>query len=216
MSRRSRTLVVYLVAAVTAALVLPATSAVARSQRSGDEREQHNSIFINKNEHFDPAHGVRSGSGTADDPFVISDWNVSTVEIRDTSKYVRIVDNDINRLVLDWIGGGVDVQRNTIGDLRVNQNRKRTGEATSGLIANNKFGSVGQLRHFDGVFENNQVGTKDTMFDWPGRRTVNFDGFNGAVFRNNVIYGWMEARLHGHHHSSSFEGSDEKIGRAHV
>lgn len=208
MSGRSRTLAVYLIAALVAALVLPATAAAARSPRAEEEREQRNSIFISKNDHFDPAHGVRSGTGTADDPFIFSGWDVGHLEIRDTSKYVRIVDNNIGTLVLDWIGGGIDVQRNTIDDLRVNQNRKRTGEATSGLIANNKFGFVGQLRHFDGVFENNQVGTKDAMLEWPGQRTVNFDGFNGAIFRNNVIYGWMEARLHGHHHSSSFAGSD--------
>ncbi|MGH2755529.1 MAG: hypothetical protein ACRDLB_14015, partial [Actinomycetota bacterium] len=35
-------------------------------------------------------------------------------------------------------------------------------------------------------------------------RAVNFDGFNGARFMKNTIYGYMDATLHGHHHSSGF------------
>jgi type II secretory pathway pseudopilin PulG len=177
---------------------------------ASDTRVSRSNITINANALFDAAHGVRSGSGTADDPYVISGWQVSSITIKDTSAAVLITDNTISStLVLDWIGGGITVVNNDIGDLRVNQNVPRTGEPTTGLIANNTFGVVGQLRHFDGVFEQNVVGTPKSGVDnllgeWMVERAVNFDGFNGAHFRDNIIYGYVEVRLHGHHHSSGF------------
>ncbi|HYO61379.1 MAG TPA: hypothetical protein VEU29_05725 [Actinomycetota bacterium] len=190
-------------------MVFPAAAGAA-ARKSGDRPNQtRDAIFIDELKDFNPANGVRAGSGTASDPFVISDWNVSWVEIKDTDAHVVVKDNVItDSLTLDWIGGGIEVRNNEIGDLRVNQNRKRTGDPTSGVIENNKFGVVGQLRHFDGIFQNNVVGTKDGMgLDLPfitDTRAVNFDGFNGSIFRNNTIYGYMDARLHGHHHSSGF------------
>lgn len=206
MNRQSQRVVVFAVAAVVIAALLPGAHAVAATAEG--ERDSHPSITISNNDQFDPAHGVRAGSGTPEDPFLISGWALPRLEIRDTSMHVVITDNTIDRLVLDWIGAGVSVRGNDVGDLRVNQNRPRTGEATGGTIADNTFGTVGQLRHFDGIFEENTISTRDAMFQFPGTRTVNFDGFNGSIFRNNVIYGWMEARLHGHHHSSSFADDD--------
>jgi hypothetical protein len=130
---------------------------------------------------------------------------VSRLIVKDTGRWVRIVDNTVTtRMVLDWIGEGVEVRRNDVGDLRVNQNVPRTGRATSGVIAENRFDVVGQLRHFDGVFERNVVGSADSLGNAPADRAVNFDGYDGARFRNNTIYGYMDARLHGHHHSSGF------------
>jgi hypothetical protein len=166
-------------------------------------------IFITKDREFNPANGVRSGSGTASDPYVISGWNVSQLYIADTSKAVVIRDNVITgQLVLNWNGPSVTLVHNQIGDLRVNQNVTRTGDPTSGYIGHNVFGLVGQLRHFDGDFEHNVVkGTDDVFaqltapFD---QQAVQFDGFNGSHFRDNEIYGWVEARLHGHHHSSGY------------
>ncbi len=187
-------------------MVFPAVAGAAVA-KSGRQKQARDSIFINEMKDFNPANGVRAGSGTASDPFVISGWNVSWVQIKDTDAHVVITDNVItNSLTLDWIGGGIEVRNNDVGDLRVNQNRTRTGDATSGVIENNTFGVVGQLRHFDGIFQNNVVGTKDGM-NLPfitDTRAVNFDGFNGSIFRNNTIYGYMDARLHGHHHSSGF------------
>ncbi|MDQ3956862.1 MAG: hypothetical protein M3273_00915 [Actinomycetota bacterium] len=195
-----KTNLIAVLAVLVAALVLPASGAAA-----ADERQARNNIFVSQEKDFNPANGVRSGSGTVRDPYVISGWDVSHVEIRDTASHVLIKDNKIDRLVLDWIGDGATVRDNEVGDLRVNQNRKRTGEATSGLIEDNTFGLVGQLRHFDGIFQDNVVGGKDEMIELPfNGRAVNFDGFNGSIFRNNVIYGYMDARLHGHHHSSGF------------
>src|SRR6185503_20212765 len=119
---------------------------------------------------------------------------------------VVIRDNNISgTLVADWIGNRLKVVNNTIGDLRVNQNRERTGDMTSGVISHNTIGVVGQLRHWNGVFSHNVVGTPDQMsLPFSEERAVNFDGFNGAHFVRNTIYGYMDATLHGHHHSSGY------------
>ncbi len=191
-----------------AALLLP--SAASAKASAGDPGSQ-DSIYITKNKEFDPAHGVRSGSGTVADPYVISGLTVSYIYIADTSKHVVIRDNTIaNELTLDWIGGGVEVHDNIIGDLRVNQNVPRTGDMTSGSIHHNTIGQVGQIRHWDGVFANNVVGSKEQMSQWPFTfQAINADGFNGAVFKNNTVYGFWTSTLHGHHHSNSFAASED-------
>lgn len=183
----------------------PAVGAVA-----DDERIERESINIVGDSQFNPANGVRSGSGTKADPFVISNWRVRDISIRDTDAYVLIKNNDVlNQLRLNWNGDRTTVVNNAIGDLRVNQNIKRTGEATGGLIASNTFGIVGQLRHFDGVFEHNLVEGNASLFgEVFSNRAVQFDGFHGSRFRNNTIYGFVDVKLHGHHHGSGFgEGS---------
>jgi hypothetical protein len=173
-------------------------------------KQAHDSVTIGANNEFNPANAVRSGMGTRKDPFLISGWEIDTLQIHDTSKYVVIRDNNITgTLVLDWIGSRVTVKNNTIGDLRVNQNVTRTGDMTNGVIAHNTFGVVGQLRHWDGVFAHNIVGTPDSMMEnipFASNEAVNFDGFNGAHFKNNTIYGFVDATLHGHHHSSAYGG----------
>lgn len=195
-----------LVVAMGAALLLPSVA----SAQAPDDPQQLDAIYITKNKEFDPAHGVRSGSGTMADPYVISGWTLDYLYIADTSKQVVIHDNQItHELVLDWIGGGVEVFDNTIGDLRVNQNVPRKGDMTSGTIRNNTIGRVGQIRHWDGVFANNIVGSKDQMSEWPFTfQAINADGFNGAVFKNNTVYGFWASTLHGHHHSNSFDEAE--------
>ena len=181
---------------------------VAPAGAASEEREQRNDrIRITSDAEFLPGNGVRSGSGTAKDPFVISGWSVPSLEIRDTDMHYVIRDNDIQRLILDWTGDRATVVNNDIGDMRVNQNVKRTGEPTSGLIADNTFGVVGQLRHFDGVFTRNTVGRKGGMRIpfFSNDRAVNFDGFHGSRFFDNILYGYLEVRLHGHHHGSGYE-----------
>ena len=200
-------------------MVFPAAAGAAVDGSGDGPKQTRDSIFIDEMKDFNPANGVRSGSGTASDPFVISNWDVSWIEIKDTDAHVVIHDNVVrDQLTLDWIGGGIEVYDNQVGDLRVNQNRKRTGDPTSGVIENNTFGVVGQLRHFDGIFQNNVVGSKDgATVEIPfftNKRAVNFDGFNGSIFRNNTIYGYMDARLHGHHHSSGFAEESHYHGDA--
>ena len=168
------------------------------------------SVVIEDDSQFTQANGVRHGKGTKKHPYVIEGWELGRLEIHDTNRYVVIRNNIISNLTLDWVGHRVKVVRNRIGDLRVNQNVERTGTATSGVIKNNRFGRVGQLRHWDGLFANNVVGTPPTSesfqldFGQGSPRIANFDGFNGARYRNNTFFGYVEIRLHGHHHSSSF------------
>ena len=181
-----------------------------------DDRQQRDSIFISSDKEFNPSNGVRSGRGTASDPYVISGWQISSIRLKDTSAAVVIRDNVIeDQLVLNWNGGRVKVVDNKVGDLRVNENVRRTGDPTSGLIARNTFGVVGQLRHFDGIFEENTVtgerrGLQIPFFE--DGQSVNFDGFNGSRFRNNKITGFVTMRLHGHHHSSGFSGDSHYHG----
>lgn len=188
--------------AVLVAILVGSAFALVPAWGAGPEKRP--AINIQSNDQFDGDHGVRSGAGSAADPYVISGWQVNNVRIENTDRHVVIRDNVITgQLVLNWIGDRAHVSSNEVGDLRVNQNQRRTGMPTSGTISHNTFRVVGQLRHWDGVFDRNVVGKKDNL----GARAVNFDGFNGASFRDNTIYGYMDARLHGHHHSSDFEGS---------
>lgn len=206
-SQPSRGMVVFTALVSMAALALPPTHATA-----GRGYEERGNILIVRDSDFTAKNGVRSGSGTADDPYVISGWAVSRLEIRDTGAHVVIRDNRVtSQMVLNWIGPRVIVANNVVNDLRVNQNVTRTGAATAGVIHDNRFGIVGQLRHFDGVFANNSVNRADGMLDDVNKtfgglpRAVNFDGWNGALFTNNRIRGgYVEVRLHGHHHGSGF------------
>jgi hypothetical protein len=158
-------------------------------------------IQILKDADFNADHGVSAGKGTKTDPYVISGLELNSLDIENTSKYVDISKNRIvGAVVLDWIGNHAKLHYNTIGQLHVNRNVKRTGPPTSGTIVHNKFGNVTQLRHWDGVFAYNVVGTSNKT----DVQAVNFDGFNGARFYSNKIYGFVDARLHGHHHSSGF------------
>ena len=171
---------------------------------------ENGSVVIGDDSQFTQQNGVRHGKGTKRHPYVIEGWELGRLEIHDTNRYVVIRNNIISSLTLDWVGDRVTVVKNRIGDLRVNQNVERTGAATSGVIRNNRFGNVGQLRHWDGLFENNVVGappTEDSFeidFGQGSNRIANFDGFNGARYRNNTFFGYVELRLHGHHHSSGF------------
>lgn len=200
-------------AALVLAVGLMATY-VAPAQADPNERTERDSIQISGDRQFNPANGVRSGSGTAQDPYVISGWDTPSIEIRDTGAHVLITNNTTDQLVLNWNGPGVTVVDNVVGDLRVNQNVERTGAATGGLIADNQFGIVGQLRHFDGTFENNVVKGDSSAFGSVfSNKSVQFDGFHGSKFRNNTINGWVEVRLHGHHHGSSFDADSHHHGQ---
>ena len=189
------------------------------------------SVVIEDNSQFTEGNGVRHGKGTKKHPYVIEGWDLGRLEIHDTNRYVVIRNNIISSLTLNWVGRRVKVVRNRIGDLRVNQNVERTGTATSGVIKNNRFNSVGQLRHWDGLFANNVVGSRPTdesnafNVGQISGRIANFDGFNGARYRDNTFFGFVEVRLHGHHHSSGFgenshyhgagDGND-KMGLTHM
>ncbi|GAC1411623.1 MAG: hypothetical protein NVSMB57_06620 [Actinomycetota bacterium] len=197
----------------TSALLLLFSTIVLGSLSShAAERRPHNDISIEWDGELDAAHGVVSGAGTRTNPYVISGWNVGTIAIKDTTKAITIKGNTITgTLRLNWIGEHVMVMDNDIADLRVNENTPRWGDPTGGDFENNTFGQVGQLRHFDGMFMHNTVGAPPSGDDplsqrYPDTEAVNFDGFDGAHFAFNTIYGFVEARLHGHHHASKFGG----------
>lgn len=204
---------------VAVACLVAAFGAVTTSVAAADEKLQpHDDIFIRSDNDFHPANGVVDGSGTKRDPYVIAGWQVRRIAIADTASALVIRDNDItSQLILNWNGPNVTVVDNKIRDLRVNQNVRRTGAATSGYIARNEIGLVGQLRHFDGIFEKNIVRPGRNLFDplFGGTEAAQFDGFNGAIFRNNTLYGALDVKLHGHHHGSDFgETSHQHSGDA--
>lgn len=180
------------------------------ARAASETRTPRGDISIEWEGEFNRAHGVRSGKGTVLDPYVISGWALNNLRIKDTESAIKIINNTITgTLTLDWVGPNVVVHDNDVGDLRVNQNNARWGDPTGGHIMHNRFGQVGQLRHYDGMFASNTVGAPQTgMFKpkYPDTRAVNFDGFNGARFSGNTIYGFVEARLHGHHHGSQYGG----------
>src|SRR5918999_1886721 len=154
--------VMCLIALYAVVAAAPARAVGPQAPQDDEPKQTRESIYISADNEFNPANGVRSGSGTKSDPFVISDWSLESIHIHDTDRYVVIRDNVVSgTMVLDWIGDRVKVVNNNVQDLRVNQNVKRTGDMTSGLIAHNVFGVVGQLRHWDGVFAYNTVGSPD-------------------------------------------------------
>ena len=193
-------------ATITALIAALLVIAAAPDQVSAAPKvKQRGDIVIAEDAAFDKDHGVRAGKGTRSNPYVISNWDVSNMVIKDTSRYVVIKNNVVrNQLVLDWNGDRVNIHHNDIGDLRVNQNVARTGEATDGKIHHNTFGIVGQLRHWDGVFERNVIGSPSVLAKRGSNKAMQVDGFHGSKIRNNKIFGYVDVKIHGHHHGSGF------------
>ena len=179
--------------------------------------EQVSSIRIDADQDFSPATGVRSGSGTLVDPFVISGYYVTgDLWVADTDACFIVKENYIGgQLTLNWNGQCTHVHHNYIRDLRVNENNARTGYATGGLLEDNQIGVVGQLRHYDGEFRNNIIGplVPTDLFDQVLETTPligqdvllgNIDGFNQGLIHHNTWYGAVNLDLHGHHHGTGF------------
>ncbi len=204
-NRRVLSMTIALLMTAAISLIVPTASSVASPRRgAAGPIEPRGAIIINSDSEFTADQGVRSGIGTKENPYVISGWSVPSLQIRNTGKWVTIRDNQVTgTMILDWTGPGLDLHNNDIGDLRVNQNVERTGAATTGHISGNHFNTVGQLRHWDGIFDNNQIGSPNNL-KLAQRRAFLIDGFNGSVIRNNVIYGYVDMKLHGHHHGGGF------------
>jgi hypothetical protein len=175
--------------------------------------QRRTAITIGNDSQWNPANGVRGGSGTYEDPFVISGWYVDTILIKDTSRAFELKENYVsNILVLDWTGDGGYVHHNHLENMRTNRNVARTGDPSATVIENNDILRVEQLRHFDGEVRNNTIGQ-------PGlthilQRDVIFDiaGLNGAGIHDNVIYGGVDMKLHGHHHADHDGGASHNHG----
>jgi hypothetical protein len=175
------------------------------------EFTRYESVEIRSDTGFNPANGVVGGNGTADDPWIIENVHVEgDLYIADTSDHFVIRESYIDgQLTLNWVGDRVHVHDNHIEDLRVNENVRRTGEDTAGRIEENRIEFVGQIRHYDGVFRDNTVGpyrddpTKDTSATLGAReKAMQLDGMHGGDFHGNTFTGWVEIKLHGHHHGS--------------
>jgi hypothetical protein len=205
MTRKLRFAAVFVSGLLLAGLTAQVPVLAAGGRQSG-ELQQREYIVIQSNADFTRERGVRSGSGTKADPYVISGWALDWAVVRNTTAWFTWRNTTVKeQLILNWNDDRVKLVDNYIGDLRVNQNVARTEDMTSGLFKNNRFGIVGQLRHFDGKFVHNVVGTKPAAgTPYPDVKIARFDGFNGAHFDDNVFYGYADFSLHGHHHGSSF------------
>lgn len=165
-------------------------------------------VEIHGDDEFSPEAGLDGGSGTADDPYVISGVYARELEIRDTEAWFTVRNSYVETLRLNWNDQSAWVHHNFIGDLRVNENDPRVGDATGGVIEDNEIGRVGQIRHFDGTFRENVVAREDlrpmepfSAFD-TFQEAVNVDGYVNAEFVDNEIHGEVILDLHGHGHAS--------------
>ena len=160
-----------------------------------------------------PADGVAAGSGTPEDPYLIEGVYADVLYIGDTDVDFEIRDSYIRHLVLDWHGANGLVHHNRILSLNTNRNVERTGGPSAAVIVHNVIDEVTQLRHFDGVVAHNVIGRTtlaDATVGDAARRalaatdgsSVVFDiaGFNGAAIHDNLVYGGLDVKVHGHHH----------------
>lgn len=159
--------------------------------------------------------GYITGSGTLEDPYVISEFRVTDeLSITDTSRPLVIENSYIDgQLRLNYVGEEVYVHDNHVHDLRVNENVERRGPTTAGLFEDNELEFIGQLRHFGGTFRHNDVGPRpdnvvetylsDTgPADLPDNVVWNFDGYHLGHVHNNTVEGRVDIKLHGHFHGS--------------
>ncbi len=161
--------------------------------------------------------GYAPGNGTLADPYVIEGlYILGDLMLQDTDACVVIKNNWIGgQLSLNWNAQCVHVHHNHIYDLRVNENIRRDGFATGGLMERNEIEYIGQLRHYDGEFCYNTVGPmpEGGPFDDVRETTpvldasvliANIDGFNEALIHNNTFHGSVDLDFHGHHHGTGF------------
>lgn len=189
------------------------------TQSQAEQMPQVDRIVVRDEKGFTPSNGFKSGTGTLEDPYVISGLYVTgDLYLADTESCIVIKENWIGgQLTLNWNNQCVHVHHNHIRDLRVNENIERTGMPSGGLIELNEIVIVGQIRHYDGEFRNNVVGPASTDDLWdkifhesplPFVRfdpvVLNIDGWNQALFHHNTIYGSVSLDLHGHHHGTGF------------
>lgn len=165
---------------------------------------------------FSPAHGVRGGHGTAEDPFLLADFFAPSLAIRNVSAafIIRHVYVD-GALQLAWTGPGAVVERSTIGFLDVNPNTRHTAPATWFDVHGNRIGNA-RLRHAGGTFEGNDVGATEPLS--AEQLALEVQGYDGLRVDNDTVRGPVEIRLHGHHFSDSFADAwlpmDTMDGRA--
>lgn len=180
--------------------------------------DRHGDILIRSDLDWTPAAGIRSGTGAPDDPFVISGLNVDRVLIADTTKCFEIKENYVaDILILDWTGPCGLVHSNHLANFRTNRNVERTGDPTGAMITKNEILRVEELRHFDGGLVDNVIGRADLAALPVGLGqgvVLNIAGLNGADISRNAIYGGVDMKIHGHHHSDADGRHSHNHGQA--
>lgn len=141
------------------------------------------------------------------------DWVMEVLfDILDILDLNNVAQNT-GQFILDWNGQCIHAYNNVVNDLRVNQNNDRTGWATGGILEDNRFFTIGQIRHYDGIFRENEVGNRAHLMSLldpsvvpaaASARSINNDGANQGWYFDNVIYGQVDLDFHGHHHSAGF------------
>ncbi len=180
-------------------------------------------VEIRSDDDWNPANGIRGGTGTPEDPYRITGYHVDAILIADTSRCVEISGNWVSRiLVLDWTGPCGLVHHNHLENFRTNRNVERTGDPTAAVVTRNEIMRVEELRHFDGTLTENAIGRTPVIrdapalgdVDLPSRAVVlNIAGLNGADISNNTIHGSVDMKLHGHHHSDAAGAHSHNHGR---
>lgn len=172
------------IALVTVAFVGPLGAETSAAQGICQGKTARTPILIDESSEFTAANGVRSGSGTADDPYVISDWCILSegdaddgINLHATDAHVVVRDNvvvDFDRSNIRVGSHNVTVENNTVklGNLGI-QIRPETRNATvvGNQIENNgrslKLGDRvgGPGGDPDGFWGNRVIGPNGTFRD---------------------------------------------------
>ncbi|MEA3200437.1 MAG: hypothetical protein QOE90_1865 [Thermoplasmata archaeon] len=180
--------------------------------------ERRDNIVIQGDKAFNPANGVRGGHGTFEDPYVISGWSVDTVLIKDTSKAWVFEGNYVSGIFIsDWTGQGGYVHHDHLENMRTNRNVARTGAASATVFENDEIMRVEQLRHFDGELRNNTIGQPDPILRLAQPDVIlDIAGLNGAGIHDNQVFGGVDMKIHGHHHSDAPGLPSHNHGQGHL
>ena len=150
----------------------------------------HDPIYIEGNENFTPANGVVSGSGTAEDPYIIENWDISAenangIEIRNTTAYFIIRSSYVHdgRLGIyfeNMINGIVDnnvAENNWVG-IRLSYH------SDNNLISNNVVRGNRSSIFLNLYSNNNTISNNVAENNWEG--IVLLDSNNNLV-ENNLV-----------------------------
>jgi len=174
----------------------------------GGDRELHDPIIINSDAEWTPENGVRSGTGSEADPYIIERWDITggdsnCISIRDTRAYAVIRDNylhhanGLNKGLVIARAENLTVSENDITEVHHGINM---GDSEV-LIENNHLYSV----HARGIMvskENARITARNNLLEntgaW-GFKLSSITGFTDrgiwnypAIIENNTIIGASE------------------------
>ncbi len=79
--------------------------------------EHHDSIEIDGNEEFTEKNGVRSGTGTKTNPYMINLWNVERIEIKNTNSNFKISSCEVSNIIFENVENGKIIDCNFDDDI---------------------------------------------------------------------------------------------------